>query len=99
MSWRPSHITQNFYLFKVCPYVFERTKSNMLLINGCYLISSTCPFGVIVGSLMGTIPLELRSTALKKTCTKSVGRNILRWNVEAEQIGGIHIATKVHSIA
>lgn len=62
-------------------------------------MDAICPFGVIVGSLMGTIPLELRSTALKKTCTKSVGRNILRWNVEAEQIGGIHIATKVHSIA
>ena len=33
---------------------------------------------------------------------KKLARNlwgILRWNVEAEQIGGIHIATKVHSIA
>lgn len=98
MSWGPSHITQNFYLFKFCPYVFETTTSNMFLINGCYLISSTCPFGVILGSLMRTIALEPRSTALKKLA-RNLGRNILRWNVEAEQIGGIHIATKVHSIA
>ena len=66
----------------------------MFLINGCYL-----SFWSDRWLTDGNNSIGATHNRSEKTCTKSVGRNILRWNVEAEQIGGIHIATKVHSIA